>query len=407
MHFIKTFLLKKIAFLIIILTILSCKKEPIVTLNVDCEPTYSNGYNLDFYDEINDTIKSGDTFGSILDKYHISSPRILEIVSNVRDSFNVRSMRLNKPYTILTSKDTTQKAKVFIYHQNKVVSKVVDFSDSLPKAHTYKLPVKVVERKISGTIQDNFSNTLDSIGVRPSLAFRIADIYASTVDFYRLQKGDNFKVIFEERFINDTTLVGYGKIKAMVFNHRGKDLYAFRFVADTIRNFAGYYDEDGGVLERQFLKSPIKFQYRISSRFNLRRKIAYYGRVKAHRGTDFAAPYGTPIMATANGTVIASARRGGNGNYVKIRHDKQYMTQYLHMKRRKVKVGQYVKKGDIIGWVGMTGNTSGPHVCYRFWKNGVQVDPFKQLLPPAKPMKKELKPKYFKLIEPLKKELDN
>jgi murein DD-endopeptidase MepM/ murein hydrolase activator NlpD len=160
------------------------------------------------------------------------------------------------------------------------------------------------------------------------------------------------------------------------------------------------------MLRSQFLRSPIKFQYRVSSRYNLRRKIAYYGRVKPHKGTDFAAKVGTPIMATANGKVTESRRKGGNGNYVKIKHNNTYSTQYLHMSRRKVKRGQYVKQGDVIGYVGMTGNTSGPHVCYRFWKNGRQVDPFKQKLPSAKPLKKSLKPNYLKFIKPLEAQLD-
>jgi murein DD-endopeptidase MepM/ murein hydrolase activator NlpD len=193
----------------------------------------------------------------------------------------------------------------------------------------------------------------------------------------------------------------------MVFNHKGRNLYAFRYIADTIRNIPDYYDDEGDLLRRQFLKSPIKFQYRISSRYNLRRKIAYYGnRVRPHRGTDFAAKVGTPIIATASGTVTESARRGGNGNYVKIKHNNTYSTQYLHMKRRKVSRGDYVKQGDVIGWVGMTGNTSGPHVCYRFWKYGRQVDPLREKLPPAKPLPKHIKEKYLKFIAPLKYSLD-
>ena len=163
------------------------------------------------------------------------------------------------------------------------------------------------------------------------------------------------------------------------------------------------------MLRSQFLKSPIKVQYRISSRYNLRRKIAYYGnRVRPHRGTDFAAKIGTPILATASGTVSASAKRGGNGNYVKIKHNNTYSTQYLHMRRRKVKKGQYVKQGEVIGWVGMTGNTGGPHVCYRFWKNGKEVDPLspRLKLPEAAPLKKSLKPEYLAFIKPLKYQLD-
>ena len=155
------------------------------------------------------------------------------------------------------------------------------------------------------------------------------------------------------------------------------------------------------------MKAPVQYS-RISSRYNLKRRIAYYGnKVRPHKGTDFAASVGTPIMATANGTVVESTRRGGNGKYVKIRHNATYSTQYLHMSKRAVKKGDYVKQGDIIGYVGMTGNTGGPHVCYRFWKNGAQVDPFKQKLPEAEPISDSLKIKYLEFIKPIRTRLDN
>jgi murein DD-endopeptidase MepM/ murein hydrolase activator NlpD len=183
-------------------------------------------------------------------------------------------------------------------------------------------------------------------------------------------------------------------------------MYAFNFVTDSTKNLNDYYDENAKTLRRQFLKAPLKFS-RISSRYNLRRRIKLYGnRVRAHKGTDFAASVGTPIMSTANGTVIESRYRGGNGNYVKIRHNSVYTTQYLHMKKRAVKKGDYVKQGDVIGYVGMTGNTSGPHVCYRFWKNGKQVDPFRQKLPEADPIREDLKADYFLHIASIKEELD-
>ncbi|MBS9774572.1 MAG: peptidoglycan DD-metalloendopeptidase family protein [Tenacibaculum sp.] len=343
-----------------------------------------------------------------MDRYKIPYSKINEIATKIKDTFDVRRIRTGKPYKILKSNDSLETPQVFIYKHNKVEATIINFNDSIVEAYTYKEPVKIVERQVSGKIISSFSEAIDSLGISPTLGHRVADIYAWTVDFLRLQKDDKFKIIFEEKYINDTTLVGYGKIKATVFNHGGKDLYAYRYVADTIRKIPEYYDENAELLRRQFLKSPIKFQYRISSRYNLRRRIKLYGnRVRPHKGTDFAAPYGTPIMTTANGTVVESRRKGGNGNYVKVRHNSTYSTQYLHMKRRKVKVGDYVKQGDIIGWVGMTGNTSGPHVCYRFWKNGRQVDPFKQKLPTAKPMDKNIKPKFFEFIKPIKQELDS
>ena len=246
---------------------------------------------------------------------------------------------------------------------------------------------------------------MQNSGYNVNLTYFLSDVYAWTIDFTRLDKGDRFKVIYTEKFVDDSISVGIDKIKAAYFEHRGKGLYAYEFETDSIKGIVDYFDENAKNLRRAFLKSPVKFS-RISSRYNLKRRIAYYGRVKPHKGTDYAAPVGTPIMATANGRIEKASYTKGNGNYVKVKHNATYSTQYLHMKRRKVKVGQYVKQGDVIGWVGMTGNTSGPHVCYRFWKNGRQVDPFKQKLPEAKPISKELKKQFFAHIEPISNELE-
>lgn len=406
--------MKKIFFLFSLALILtSCnedKPEVIEEIATSLEPKiiYEFGYKLNDYKVINDTIKKGESFGVILDRHHVDYPIINKIAKKIKDTFDVRRVRAGKPYTILASKDSTEKAQVFIYKHSKSIATVVEFNDSLIHSYNYRKPIKTIEKEISGKIYSSLSVSMDSLHLNPNLTYKIADIYAWTLDFYKLQRGDRFKFIYEEKFIDDSTFVGYGKVKAAVFTHKGKDLYAYRFVADSIKGIPEFYDEEGNMLRSQFLKSPIKFQYRISSRYNLRRKIALYGnRVKAHRGTDFAANIGTPIMATASGTVVESAKRGGNGNYVKIKHNNTYTTQYLHMKRRKVSRGQYVKQGDIIGWVGMTGNTSGPHVCYRFWKHGKQVDPFRQKLPSAKPLKKSLKPAYLSYIAPLKEQLSN
>ncbi|WP_431165986.1 peptidoglycan DD-metalloendopeptidase family protein [Tenacibaculum halocynthiae] len=405
--------MRKITILLVLFTFLfSCKKEEkreIIETKVieKPKPVLLYGFNLDNYNVVHDTIKNGDSFGLILDRHHVMYPKINKIATTIKETFDVRRVRSGKPYTILTSKDSIKKAQVFIYKHNKVNATIINFKDSVISAYKHKKKVKIVEKEIAGEIYSNLSVTMDSLGLTPTLTNTVADIYAWTLDFYRLQKGDKFKLIYEEKFINDTVFVGYGEVKAGLFNHKGEDLYAYKFVADSIKNIAEFYDEKGNMLRSTFLKSPIKFQYRISSRYNLRRKIALYGRVRAHRGTDFAAPYGTPIMSTASGTVVESARRGGNGNYVKVKHNSTYSTQYLHMKRRKVRVGDFVKQGDIIGLVGMTGNTSGPHVCYRFWKNGRQVDPFREKLPSAKPLKDSIKPRYFKFIEPLKKQIDS
>ena len=407
--------MKKLSILLfVLLIVLSCGKDNIkdtpdasdeITASVP-KIIHEFGYTLNNYTVIKDTIKKGESFGIILDRHHVYYPKINAIAKGIKDTFDVRRIRAGKPYMILASKDSLEKAEVFIYKNSKAKATIVNFKDSTIVAYTYRKPIKIIEKEVSGNIYSTLSEAMDSLHLNPNLTYDVADIYAWTLDFYKLQKGDQFKLIYEEKFIDDSIFVGYGKVKAALFDHNNKDFYAYRFVPDSIKGIPEYYDEEGNMLRSQFLRSPIKFQYRVSSRYNLRRKIAYYGRVKPHKGTDFAAKVGTPIMATASGTVTESRKKGGNGNYVKIRHNNTYSTQYLHMSRRKVKRGKYVKQGDVIGWVGMTGNTSGPHVCYRFWKNGKQVDPFKQKLPSAKPLKKSLKPTYKKFIVPFKTQLD-
>jgi len=362
------------------------------------------GYIFNDYKVVEDTIRKNENFGEILYRNHIDFPEIHKIVEGSKDSFDVRRLRAGKPYTILAKNDSTEKAQVFIYQPSKVDYIVIDFTDSI-LAQLHKKEIKTVTKTASGIIKTSLSEAVDDQGLDYALVNEMSDIYAWAIDFFHLQKKDNFKVIYEEKFIDDSIYVGIGEIKAAYFEHNKTPFYAFNFVTDSTKNIYDYYDENANNLRKQFLKAPLNFR-RISSRYNLKRYIRYYGRVKPHRGTDFAAAVGTPIVSTANGTVIESRYRGGNGNYVKVKHNSTYSTQYLHMRKRAVKVGDFVKQGDIIGYVGMTGSTAGPHVCYRFWKNGQQVDPFKQKLPSAKPIDENLKEGYLSFIVPLKEQLD-
>ena len=374
---------------------------------VEPQDVYEFGFNLNNFIVKRDTIRKGDSFGVIMERNKIGYPQIYQIAEKAKDSFDIRRLQIGKPYTILCSKDTLQEPKCFIYQPNKVEYVVINFQDSI-HAYTSKKPIKYVEKEVSGVINSSLSEAMDEMHLSPNLAITVADVYAWTLDFYRLQKGDKFKIIYTDKYIDDSIYAGVDRVKAAYFQHNDKPFYAFEFQTDSVKGIVDYFNENAKNLRRAFLKSPIKFQYRISSRYNLRRRIALYGnKIRPHKGTDFAANVGTPILATANGTVTKSSYTRGNGNYVKIRHNATYETQYLHMKKRNAKVGQYVKQGDVIGWVGMTGNTSGPHVCYRFWKNGKQVDPFRQKLPESEPISDSLKVKYLDFIEPIKYQLDN
>jgi murein DD-endopeptidase MepM/ murein hydrolase activator NlpD len=232
---------------------------------------------------------------------------------------------------------------------------------------------------------------------------KLANIYAWDIDFYSIDKGDWFKVIYDQQYVGATP-VGIGRIKSAVFNHGGQKFYAFYFHDDST-NTDGYYDEKAKSLRKAFLKAPLKF-YHITSHYSKHRFHPIQHRWKAHLGTDYAAPTGTPIMSTAAGTVIASRYSRFNGNYVKIRHNATYTTQYLHMSKRAVHVGEHVKQGQIIGYVGSTGLATGPHVCYRFWKNGKQVDPFKQHFPPAEPIAESDMAAFKALVHQDKERLD-
>ena len=400
---------KYLILLLVALVFISCKeKEQVPEIVVEEKPAdiYEFGFNLSDFVVKRDTIRSGDSFGAILDRYKIEYPKIFSIAEKARDTFDIRRLQIGKPYTLLCSKDSLETPKCFIYQPNMEEYVVISFQDSI-HAYTSRKPIKYVEKTVTGVLTTSISEILDTKGISPTLTNMLAEqIYAWTIDFTRLQKGDTFKVIYTDKYIDDTIYAGVQNVKAAYFNHRKTPYYAFRFKTDSVKNIHEYYNEVAKDLRKAFLKAPVQFS-RISSKYNLNRRIAYYGfALRPHKGTDFAAAIGTPILATANGTVTESQYKGGNGNYVKIRHNSTYETQYLHMQRRKVNVGQQVKQGDVIGWIGMTGNTGGPHVCYRFWKNGKQVDPLREKLSQSEPIKESLKPKFLEFIKPLKLQLD-
>ena len=396
-----------LSFFLISIFLISCSKaeKKEVQKKVEEKIITEFGYTLNNYNVKKSKVKNGDSFGSILERNNLYYPQIYNIVQKVKKVYDIRKINIGKPYTILSSKDSLNTPQVFIYQPNKIDYVVVSLTDSL-WAEKKSKAVKIKEFEAEGIITSSLSETMEKQKLSPLLSNELSEIYAWTIDFFRLEKGDNFKIIYSAKYIDDSIYVGLNRIHSAFFEHRGKPFYAIEFETDPKRGIVEYFDENGKNLRRAFLRSPVQFS-RVSSRYNLKRRIAYYGyRIRPHKGTDFAAAVGTPIRATASGTVTKSSYTRSNGNYVKIKHNGTYSTQYLHMDKRGVKVGQFVKQGDYIGTVGMTGNTSGPHVCYRFWKNGRQVDPLKQKLPEAKPISKELKERYMVHMDPIKKQLD-
>lgn len=399
--------------LLALVVLFSCKTEQkqkteeiahIPTIEKPVAKTY--GFNLEHYNVLHDTIRRGDSFGELMISHEVAYPKIIKIAEDFKDTFDVKRVKVGQPYVILKTKDTTETTQFFIYENDRINYTVVDLRDSV-NAYTSRKKIKYVRREVAGIIKNNLSESLDTLGVDYAVTISLSEIYAWTIDFFSLEKGDKFKILYKERYINDSIYAGFEPIEAAYFEHKGKPIYAFAYETDSLKQITDYFDQKANNLRSTFLRAPIKFGYRVSSRYNLRRRIAYYGyKVRPHKGTDYAAPVGTPIIATADGTVTESTRRGGNGRYVKIKHNGTYSTQYLHMKKQKVKKGEYVRQGDVIGWVGMTGNTGGPHVCYRFWKHGNQVDPLREKLPAAEPIADSIKATYMTYIDPLKEQLD-
>ena len=399
--------MNRFIFLIIVLLIFSCgKKQNETKIEIVKEKIIKEfGFTLNNFNVKKDTIESGDSFGLILEKNNLFYPKIYNIVQETKKVFDVRKINVGRPYTILSSKDSLNQPLVFIYQPNAIDYLVVSLADSL-WAEKKQKEIKLKEFEAMGSIKSSLAETMQELNLSPLLTNELSEIYAWNIDFFRLEKGDNFKIQYTSRYVDDSIYIGLNRIHNAFFEHRGKPFYAIEFETDSIRGMFEYFDDKGKNLRRAFLLSPVQFS-RISSRYNLRRKIAYYGRVRPHYGTDFAAPVGTPIRSTADGRVVKSGYTKGNGYYVTVSHNATYSTQYLHMKKRGLKVGTYVKQGDKIGEVGMTGFTSGPHVCYRFWKNGRQVDPLKQKLPEAKPISDSLKRKYLTYMAPIKDKLDS
>ena len=352
------------------------------------DPVIEYGFDADTFLVIKNEIQSGQSLGKILSDYGVSYSQIDKIARKTqRTEYDVRNLKAGHLYAMFCVLDTAgrENAEIFVYEEEKINYVVYDFRDTL-KVYQAKKPVEVKLIKDAGIIEkgSSFFLTGASIGMSDRLCEIISDeIYCWTLDFRNVQPGDRFKVLYEAKYLSGE-FVGVGDVKAVYFNHLGTDFYAFPY---NDIGFDDYFDQDGKNLRKFFLKTPVK-NSRISSRYSKNRFHPVQKRWKSHKGTDYAAARGTPIWATADGVIDAATYTKFNGNYVKVRHNGTYSTQYLHMSKiaKGIRPGVHVKQGQTIGYVGSTGLATGPHVCYRFWKNGVQVDPFKTKLPPSDPI---------------------
>ena len=370
----------------------------------EVKPEFAYGFSLNEYHVERDTVERGDNLSLILARHNYDATEIHDIVGKVKDSFDVRKIKAGKTFTLLKSKETIPKLEILIYEPDKMGFQVIDFRDSI-HAYTVDYPVSYKVKTIAGEIDGSLSASIQKEGLDPGLAAGLAKRFAWTVDFFKFKSGDKFALSVKEKFINDSIYVGTEEILGAYFSYNGKDVYGFPYKQEGEKE-AQFFDETGKQMRTMFLKSPLKY-FTITSKFSKNRFHPVQKRFKAHNGTDYAAPHGTPIMTTASGVVVETGRTSGNGNYVKVKHNSMYTTQYLHMSKILVRRGQSVTQGQVIGKVGSTGLATGPHVCYRFWKNGVQVDPLKQKLPTSLAMDNKDIATYLTQIKPVKKAIED
>ncbi len=346
------------------------------------DPEFLYGFNIDSFNIEKKEVKNNQFFSDMLIPYNVSYATIDQIVNTSTNLYDVRKMRAGNNYTLFLSKDSVPTLQLMVYEIDKISYMIYDFRDSV-KVNRVDKETQLVTQSVGGVINNSLYATMLNIGANPVLSNELANIYAWTIDFYRIQKGDKFKVVYEELMVENES-IGIKRIKSAVFEHGGKEFYAIYFEQD---GNGGYYDLESRGMKRPFLKAPVKYS-RISSHFSNKRFHPVTKQWKAHLGTDYAAPQGTPIMTTANGVITHAEFNRNNGNYVKVKHNNTYTTQYLHMSKIKpgIRPGVRVMQGDIIGYVGSTGLATGPHVCYRFWKNGKQINGLNEKLPHSEPI---------------------
>lgn len=352
------------------------------TMQVEIATLY--GIPIDSFQVVEGKMKPNQTLGSLLNDYNLTSSALSGLLSIPKEIFDLRKIRAGNKYILFLDNDSLQTLRYFVYEHSYVEYNIICFFDSVWAIKGEK-EVRIEQKYIAGKIESSLWNAMVKIGANPILANDLSDIYAWSIDFFGLQVGDSFSVVCDEQFV-DTVSLGYGRIHAAYFRHMNNDFYAIPF---TQANIESYYDTDGNSLRKAFLKAPLKFS-RVSSHFSNSRMHPVLKIRRPHHGVDYSAPSGTPVFAIGDGKITKASHgyNSGGGNMIRIRHNGVYETAYLHLKgfAKGIHVGMYVRQGDLIGFVGSTGLSTGPHLDFRFYKNGQAIDPLKVEAPPVEPV---------------------
>ena len=369
---------------ILLVILLSCQNKQTVKVQAILQDTipirnitkpteYLYNINLDSFDYLTNKIKWGQSFSDILSKNGVSNQTIYKASLEAKKIFNLKKIKKGNEYTLFFKKGTKQLTH-FVYESSKYNYLMCELNPNVSFRNVQK-QITHIEKQISGTIKSSLYVSFYENNFPIDLVNLMVDVFAWQIDFFKINDGDSYNIIYTEELV-DGEVVGVNSIKAARFTHNSTPFLAFSYDQGFGNDF---FDEDGKSLRKTFLRAPLKF-YRISSKYKKRRFHPVLKRYKDHLGTDYAAPRGTPIISVADGKIIEARYGRNNGYFIKIKHNNIFSTQYLHMSKfaKDIKPGKNVNQGDVIGYVGSTGLATGPHVCFRFWRNGKQVDPYKQ-----------------------------
>ena len=359
------------------------------------------GFCPDSLECVEGKVKNGQFFSTLLMKLGLDAQQAYDLTMACDSVFDVRTLRVGNAYSAYY--DAEKRLRHLVYERSRTTSVIFDCQPPY-RAHLYEKPVVVEQKYADVTISSSLWVDMRDAGVSPLLIVSLSDIYAWTVDFFGLQKGDRFRVLYDEKSC-DGEVVSVDTVRYAVFSHNGKDLPALMYNQKDGGNI--YWNEKGESMRKAFLKAPLKFS-RISSGFSYARKHPVTRKVQPHTGIDYAAPKGTPVMSIGDGVVISKKYEGAGGNTVRIRHNSVYSTAYLHLSgyAKGLKVGQRVRQGEVIGYVGSTGRSTGPHLDFRVWKNGSPINPLKMESPPTDPLKKEYMDQFGQVYENYKARID-
>lgn len=397
-----------VLFLLILGVAVSCTNTPKKTVEekpveiVNVEPDLLFDIPVDSFTIEKEKVKRNQNLADILLAQNVSYSRIAQLVEIAKPVCDVRKIKAGNTYYLFKDNDSLQRLRYFAYEKNRVEYVVFDLRDTI-RAMAGKKTVKRITDTVQGTVNSSLWNAMVDNGTNPELANELSDIYSWTIDFFGIQKGDSYRILYEQLVVDDDTF-GIGNVFAARFNHLGEDYNAYYFVQDSIGE---YFDENGKSLRKTFLKAPLKFK-RVSSRFSNNRMHPVLKIRRPHHGVDYAANSGTPVHTIGDGVIVRRGyQKNGGGNYLTIKHNGTYSTTYMHLRgfAKGMTVGKKVKQGDLIGYVGQTGLASGPHLDFRVYKNGQAIDPLKLKSPSAKPVDSTYLQSFFQLRDSLNKVL--